>query len=159
MEPAPDIAARIKRGADTGYYPGRGWWSMKVLSYQYRDSYCKDDINTMTADGVAPFATRPSANMSLNMQYKRTLALLWCFNVQKWWTRYRLTSIENPITKIRRSHHRLIFIMEIAIPGKTGYWVLSLFQGYGGRERAYIATQGMHHRSLDCLLKRLFRRR
>ena len=34
-------------------------------------------------------------------------------------SRCHLTSIGIPIIKIRRSHDRLIFIMEIPIPGKT----------------------------------------
>ena len=41
---------------------------------------------------------------------------------------YHLTSIGIPMSKIRRSHDRLIFNMKILIPGKDGLYIRSLYR-------------------------------
>ena len=68
--------------------------------------------------------------------------------------RCRFTNIEIPIMKIRQSHDRFIFMIEIPIPGKTAfiYWdrVRILPTSWRGPVPVQQGYQGENHRALSC---------
>ena len=92
-------------------------FNIKMSSYQYRKSHCGDKTVVR------------SSYLHNGISYTGKTASLYWFSplgsISR--QRHRRNTMGIPIIKIGRSHDRLIFTMEIPIPGKTS---LTLRQGW-----------------------------